>query len=292
MTTNAFLKHDVCPQCRENGRDKSGNNLGVWEDGHKWCFSCGYHINPEKGNNYVRRKLTEEVISSAVGVVNLPSDAGHDIALEAIVWIRKYDLTLDEIRSNNFLWSQGRRLLVMPVYHPDTKVLLYWQGKHFNESIASKMKYQTFGNPSNHIEEIGNREGDTIVLVEDKVSAIKVGRVITAMPLYGSSTNLAQVIELSKRYARCILWLDRDKLKHSMDMKDWMSVYFQEVKVVSTEADPKAYDEQSIMNAVGKDEDRPEIWTDAIKLLNRRAKEEILEDDTMEDRYRKWDGRS
>lgn len=31
----------ACPECRKNGKDTSGNNLGVWDDG-VYCFSCRY----------------------------------------------------------------------------------------------------------------------------------------------------------------------------------------------------------------------------------------------------------
>jgi len=37
------LGREACPNCREQGRDKSGDNLIVYEDGGKHCFSCSYH---------------------------------------------------------------------------------------------------------------------------------------------------------------------------------------------------------------------------------------------------------
>lgn len=285
-----FLHHEGCPDCLSNGKDRDQNNLGVWDDGHKWCFSCGYHSIPKKDNNYVRQKLTTDAKEISGISVNLPSDAGRDLALEAVIWIRKYDLTIEDVRLHNFLWSQSRRILVMPVYEKHTRKPLYWQGKHFNEEIAAKMKYQTFGAPGDHIEEVGNREGETIVLVEDKLSAIKVARVNTAMPLYGSNLNLKQAIMLAARYQQCVIWLDRDKLSASIEMKDWLSVYFEHVKIVSTERDPKEYDEQNIQNAILPESERD--WKDAIKILNRGANEELIQDEEVVDRYRKWDGGS
>ena len=38
-----FLYNERCPRCSENGADKSGNNLAVYSDTHKYCFACGYH---------------------------------------------------------------------------------------------------------------------------------------------------------------------------------------------------------------------------------------------------------
>jgi twinkle protein len=34
--------HEPCPQCRGQGRDRKGDNLAVYDDGHKYCFACGY----------------------------------------------------------------------------------------------------------------------------------------------------------------------------------------------------------------------------------------------------------
>lgn len=33
-----------CPACKKNGGDTSQDNLAVYEDGHKHCFACGYHV--------------------------------------------------------------------------------------------------------------------------------------------------------------------------------------------------------------------------------------------------------
>jgi hypothetical protein len=32
-----------CPRCRERGEDSSGDNLGLFDDGHAYCFSCRYY---------------------------------------------------------------------------------------------------------------------------------------------------------------------------------------------------------------------------------------------------------
>lgn len=37
-----------CPKCASNGADNSGDNLGVYDDGHSYCFSCQYF---EKGES-------------------------------------------------------------------------------------------------------------------------------------------------------------------------------------------------------------------------------------------------
>lgn len=35
-------RKEQCPSCAKQGRDRSGNNLAVYDDGSTYCFSCGY----------------------------------------------------------------------------------------------------------------------------------------------------------------------------------------------------------------------------------------------------------
>lgn len=49
---------EQCPKCNEEGRDRHGDNLAIYDDGSKYCFSCGH---TESGNSDLgvkERKLT------------------------------------------------------------------------------------------------------------------------------------------------------------------------------------------------------------------------------------------
>lgn len=48
---NNFLYHEPCPACRKSGGDFKGNNLARYDDGHGYCFSCGFY---EKGGTGVQ----------------------------------------------------------------------------------------------------------------------------------------------------------------------------------------------------------------------------------------------
>lgn len=41
--------HEPCPACRERGRDIKGDNLAVYDDGHKYCFACEYWEGSKEG---------------------------------------------------------------------------------------------------------------------------------------------------------------------------------------------------------------------------------------------------
>jgi KaiC/GvpD/RAD55 family RecA-like ATPase len=40
----AFVVKVQCPRCAAHGRDRSGDNFAVYEDGGAHCFACGYHV--------------------------------------------------------------------------------------------------------------------------------------------------------------------------------------------------------------------------------------------------------
>lgn len=41
------IRKERCPRCAENGNDKAGDNLAIYDDGGAYCFACGYN---KKGN--------------------------------------------------------------------------------------------------------------------------------------------------------------------------------------------------------------------------------------------------
>ena len=36
------ISTEACPECRRNGNDTKGDNLAVYDDGHKYCYACNY----------------------------------------------------------------------------------------------------------------------------------------------------------------------------------------------------------------------------------------------------------
>src|SRR5258708_1285241 len=43
MVNSKLIRRERCPKCAEEGRDTSEDNLGVYDDGHVYCFSCQYY---------------------------------------------------------------------------------------------------------------------------------------------------------------------------------------------------------------------------------------------------------
>src|SRR5258705_2915963 len=46
QSSSKLLRFERCPECASRGLDTSGDNLGVYDDGHSYCFSCEYYHSP------------------------------------------------------------------------------------------------------------------------------------------------------------------------------------------------------------------------------------------------------
>jgi DNA primase len=91
--------------------------------------------------------------------------------------------------------------------------------------------------------------GDTIVCVEDVLSAIKIARLspdYCATPLLGSSMSLETTQSLSERFKSILIWLDRDKAKEAIRISRNLKQRGILVDVVISPKDPKEYDKGEI----------------------------------------------
>jgi DNA primase len=92
--------------------------------------------------------------------------------------------------------------------------------------------------------------GDTIVCVEDVLSAIKIARLspdYCATPLLGSSMSLETTQALSERFKKILIWLDRDKAKEAIRISRNLKQRGILVDVVISPKDPKDYEKGEII---------------------------------------------
>lgn len=62
---STVTNRERCPECAEQGLDKSGDNLAVYSDGHVHCFACGYHRNSNQQHHQVRHKENIKMLRGA-----------------------------------------------------------------------------------------------------------------------------------------------------------------------------------------------------------------------------------
>lgn len=249
MGRSIFLRHEQCPQCKDNGDDTSRDNLGVWSDGHAWCFKCGYRISNGQTLNLesLRIRNQETINKKNNDPVTLPSDYRTDfIAQVALDWLRTYQITDKEIQDNRFGWSKANESLVLPVFDLFGNLLMY-QERLFGQ--GAYRKYLTRGFPDSVYHILGT-SADCLVVVEDLLSAIKVGRVTSAMPLWCGWLSPKRMKTISMGYKKLVIWLDPDKAKDSVKFKQRALPFFEDVKAVITDQDPKCFTTEQIQHII------------------------------------------
>lgn len=230
MSGERFIKHESCPRCG------SKDNLGVYDDGHKWCFGCTYYVPPKDTLSSLNRRLTrqgeEELDTNGI------DSSKFDYKLDpiALKWIRKYGITDTEIRFYNILWCQLRHTLVFPVVR-DNRIVL--TNERYFGPDPKHPKYLTFGNKVKEVVYfIGNNITTSVVFVEDFISAIKIRRLVSSMPLFGTSVPETALEWIKGRFKVAGVWLDLDKASESLREASKASIYVPTHAILST-ADPK-----------------------------------------------------
>lgn len=235
--TTYVIKHSQCPACAKLGNDTSKDNLALYSDGGEHCFGCGYHVFPNKINAYLNRNVPEIQHS-----VVLPEDIEFSYPAHALSWIESFGITYNQLTLHKVCWSEQRQLLVFPYYINNQ--LKAWQGRYFGPS-KHHPKWITYGKIHDFEYPLGRRT-NTIILVEDIISAIKVSKCQQALPIFGSFISKQKLLTIRKSCDTIVIWLDPDKQKESITFANTASLYFKQASVILAEKDPKEYDYKTI----------------------------------------------
>lgn len=222
-----FLFHEGCPKCG------SRDNLGVYEDGHSYCFGCGYRT-PSKTSLH---HITKHTKLTTAPTIFLPNDYTNNLPLMCQEWLKKYGITNLEIEELKICWSASTGLLLFPQWGENTTIMGY-SGRRFT---GEGPKYIIRGIKTDFTRVYGH--GDTIVYTEDILSALKASRLTAARPLFGTALS-----RLETGYNRHILWLDKDKQSSSIiQCRKWKQ-YGYNISPIITDLDPKEYSTEQINN--------------------------------------------
>lgn len=222
-----FLYHESCPQCG------SKDNLGVWEDGHKWCFGCKYY---EQGHTNVKH-VHEQTQEKPKDTRGFPDDAAYYVPAVPMKWLLSCGITHTEQRLFGIQWSEKQQLLC---WHIGT---IGWQGRCF--SPTAKTKYISHGK-IHETPFILEQRGESLVLVEDFISALRVSKYLPCMPLFGCVVSLEMLTRLSKRFKTVLVWLDADKLDNARKIGLNANTVGLDSRVIYTTKDPKEYSNDEI----------------------------------------------
>jgi Zn ribbon nucleic-acid-binding protein len=212
-----LIQFHPCPRC------SSRDNLAEYTDNY-FCFGCGYY-KPKRSLNRVRDLTASNELKSS-GVCDTIT-LSKTLAIEAKKWLLGYGLTDNELQQ----FSYDHENDVLYLYASDS----YRVGRVFAKD--TKTRYISKGRKP----VLTYGTGNTCVLVEDVLSAIKVGRQYAAIPMLGAKPSDDVVLAL-KGYESVVLWGDADKMRENIVVRNKLSERLNKpVKLCFTSLDPKAY---------------------------------------------------
>lgn len=230
-----------CPACAEQGKDRSGDNLGVYDDGHSYCFSCGYSTG---GTLEGRLNKKEKEIKD---IPTLPEDIGTHLSPEAMDWLHLY---YPDVRDFPICyWSEQERKLIFPIIDKELGYLQAWQYRYFGDN-PKHPKWVGYGINDSLIHIVG-MGSNSLVLVEDLISADKVGHITPTLCLFGSNISLKRLATLKTLgYTEIVIWLDWDKKEYAIKAAQLAQSIGLQARVIHTKLDPKEYDYESIIQTL------------------------------------------
>ena len=191
------------------GRDASAS---VWKTASGISFKC-YRCDDTGYEPFGVRSLGDvlEARSAFDGiplrVTQIPSGSTRlddaDVPAEAHVWVLKAGMTPTEASTvYGFRWHEGTRRVFIPV---NPKAMLA-RAVYKDD----RPKYKLFGELNTTAYTVQGK--DPLVIVEDVLSAIKVGKAgYKAAAILGTTVNPAILAPLAMRQRDIVIWLDPDK---------------------------------------------------------------------------------
>ena len=183
----------------------------------------------------------KQVIVNPKDHSHLLYDAQKNLGVKAWQWLGKYGILKSE--TENWLWSEQKEWLIFPILEECGKIVV-WQARNFS-TTRPKPKTLTFGAVGEVLYLLGS--GETVVIVEDIISATKVARCTSALPVFGSNIPLQTLTRLVARFKNLVIWLDKDMAGKSVAAAERARQFgFESVRSVITDRDPKEYTDEEI----------------------------------------------
>lgn len=237
----------TCPENCGSGEKLSVNHgiKNYWCN----CYRCGYTDSEYKGKQSLAElKRIQELNKAAESTeltLDLPNDYTEELPRHARAWLFKAGITPSVWKQYRIGYSERLDRVILPVFDSTDKIIWY-QCRALQK--GQKPKYlQPARDRSEIIFTTGNREDlQRVIIVEDILSAIRVGKHIPTVSLLGTKITTQQAANLSK-YNEVTTWLDADTAgrKGSYKIRKTLSLVTN-VSNILTPLDPKELSDKEI----------------------------------------------
>lgn len=220
-----------------------------------YCFRCGPRGFVAHGDFSIDQlhRRREEFALLQEAHVRLPHDFTTEIPPNEAVWLYKAGISTELAKHYGFGFSQSLKRVVLPVYRDSALI-----GFTARSTIGAKPKYiERMASPSADVFVADPAvrlpdaltDGPDLVVVEDILSAVRVGRVANrCAALLGTSSNTDQLSALLSGVRRIAVWLDPDRAGRvaALKLERTLALQGYETVRIRTEQDPKRYSNREI----------------------------------------------
>lgn len=229
-----------CDDCQKKDKCQlvSHGNKGY----SRHCFRCGEHEFVPYGDRTLaeilrhRRERDQELRDVAV---ELPKDFTLDIPDKNALWLYKAGISAELARSYGIGYSEYYDRVVLPVYDGEDLVAMQMRA-----TDGRNPKYINPKGPKTHAALFkAGIPDNSPVIVEDILSAIKVGRVKYAVSVLGTSLTDLRASRIAKESTSVTIWMDSDDAGRSGARKAQKQMNLLGIpnRIISTEKDPKLH---------------------------------------------------
>lgn len=240
-----LLDHGLpCKSCT------SSDAMAEYDDGY-YCFSCQEYF-PKNKTSSRQQKDSENLL--------LPDDYSMVLPNKAVEYLSSLGLDIDDINKYKIGWTEECRIksprtgqwvkfgprLILPYF--ENYKLLFFEGKSLKKN--DNIKYVTIGGKKD-LYKTYTKPPECVVIVEDILSAMVVGKSTPCIALRGTHVNIEKLLKLQQASEKYIIWLDGDEpgIKAAERLKTKLK-WFSDVAVIKTERDPKWYSQKEISEIV------------------------------------------
>ena len=236
------------------------------EDGYTilaYCHHCGKKgkHNQKDGMTIEQMKAFKPVEKSRSGKYTMPSatllQCNSKTPVVAQQWVRKARVTLEEADAHGMRWSKEHDRVIIPVTTFGQLSMIQSRRIMDEDSGPKYCNYKNFDglpfrsfHPSLSTHKFVLNSKASVVIVEDALSCIRVGRQLPCIALMG--THLSDIMLsylIAKRFKNFLVFLDDDNPEvkwRQQDLHKRLSM-FGKVAVVHTDGtDPKELDEDDL----------------------------------------------
>ncbi len=260
-----WIRNTQCPKCG------SRDNKAEYDDGSSWCWGCNNYGRPNISPLVLQQRRSRDIDGdSDKPSVVIPDDLTTHFGPEAVTWLTQYGMGLETLIKNGVRYSPRRNQIIFT--WPDLDL---WQARNLSKTTphgnSTQIKYFKSGNHDDLLTiyyNVPNTQGNTVVLVEDCLSAIKIasgrglgGLTFDAIPLLGTHIPTQKLNALNRLYSNLVVWLDHDKGKEAIKIANKAKLLGMKTKVVMTELDPKCYSYDDLRTILHSNKENEQVFT-------------------------------